>query len=326
MAPVSRRNILPVLLLVTALIAIIAVATVLVLDRRGEMTVAGTPSSAGGTPSAAAPSQAPLPKKLGPGARHVHMGDSYAAGTGESDLAPDAPVRCQRTSSNPGIQVAERMKWAVRDVSCTSAKTEHMTQSQHRGLAPQTEALDDSIDVVTVVLGANDEDFFGFLVSRCAGAGAEDPTGSPCRDQYGQELIEKLTSGTGPNLKAAYAEIAAKAPNAEIYAIGYPWLVPASGACRPELGFADGDIAFARELQAELNSRAKSAVESVGGTFVDMAELSDGHDACTTEKVRWIEPAFDADGRTMGIPGNHPNARGQRAMADALEKAIRAGR
>lgn len=267
-----------------------------------------------------------LPKKLGPGARYVNLGDSYAAGTGERDLAPGAPVRCQRTASNPGARLAQRMKWSIHDVSCTSATTAHLTESQHPGLDPQLDALDDTIDVVTVSLGANDGQFFGFLVSKCAGLGEDDPTGSPCRDQYADELTDMLQNETGPSLRDAYAEIAKKAPNAEIYAIGYPWLVPESGACRPELRFADGDIRFARELQDQLNAEAKTAVEAAGGTFVDMSVRADGHDGCAAENVRWVEPANDADGNSLGVSANHPNARGQRAMADALEAAVRTPR
>lgn len=330
MATSRRKRALLIWPVAVALIAIAAVASYTVFTLWPGRTVSGTARISGGETPASAPAspgtESPhaLPAGLGPGAHHVHMGDSYAAGTGEPDLVPDAPRRCQRTKNNPGARVARELGWDFHDVSCTSATTEHLTVAQHDSLLPQADALDEDTDVVTVVLGANDGAFFGQLVSVCADLGEVDPSGSPCREQYGEELTATLETVTGPNLKAAYREIHSAAPNARIFAIGYPWLLPESGACRPAMRFADGDIAFGREIQALLNEKAEEAVESVGGTFVDMSALSDGHDACASEDVRWIEPAFDAEtGRGMGVPGNHPNARGQQAMAGALEAAIR---
>lgn len=314
------------MLAVVVVVLLAAVATFFAL--RDTRTVDGEAHPGTLASTTAPPSTtAPLPRQLRPGATYVNMGDSYAAGTGGRDLAPDAPVRCQRTASNPGAQVAKRMKWKLTDVSCTSATTENLTVAQNDEVEPQVDALSEKTDVVSVILGANDEAFFGLLVSKCADLGGVHPTGSPCKDQYGDELKAILTDETGPNLTAAFEQIAAAAPNAQIYAVGYPWLVPKSGDCRPALAFADGDIPFARSMQALLNEKLEAAVASVDGTFVDMSGLSDGHDACAGADARWVEPAFDPDtGRRTGVPGNHPNERGQAAMATALEAAIRAQR
>lgn len=264
------------------------------------------------------------PSLLAAGTEHVHMGDSYAAGTGPDNLASGAPIPCQRTTVNPGQLLSKTLRWRTHDVACASAKTENLYVEQYFGAGPQLDALSARTRVVTSVLGANDGDFFDTLVTSCATLGSTDPSGSPCRDAYADQFRSQLTRSTGPNLRKAYRSIAAKAPNAEIFAVGYLWLVPASGACRPALRFADGDIAFVREMEALLNKQVRDAVESVGGTFVDMSELAEGHDACADADVRWIEPAYDAEtGAKTGLAANHPNPLGQRAMANALEQAIR---
>lgn len=321
----SRRARATALLAITAAAGVIA-ATAVFQGRHHESpsTAVGTasvvsPQTAGSSTPAGAPADG-VPR---PGAEYVHMGDSYAAGTGPYDLDPTAPVNCQRTLKNPGRQLALRMGWQIRDVSCASAKTENLTVEQYFGAGPQLDALGTATRIVTVVLGANDEDFFDTLVTRCAALGSSAPTGSPCQDTLGADLEAALVEGTRPNLRKAFTDIAAKAPNARIYALGYPWVVPDSGACRPAMRFADGDIPFARTMQALLNKQVKAAAEHAGAVFVDMSRKSDGHDACAAADERWIEPAFDVEtGRPTGLPANHPNPRGQRAMADALRAAL----
>ena len=319
----KRRSLLLATMVIFAALAVAAAAALYGIDRTAavEATPTGsTPAASAVTKSSAESAPNPL---LVPGIEHVHMGDSYAAGTGPYNLVEGAPIPCQRTTVNPGRLLSKRMHWRTRDVACASAKTENLYIEQYFGAGPQLDALSARTRVVTSVLGANDEDFFDTLVTTCAKLGDTDPSGSPCRDAYESQFRAQLTRSTGPNLRKAYLDIAAKAPHARIFAVGYPWLVPAEQACRPSMRFADGDIAFAREMQALLNAQVKAAVEGAGGTFVDMAEGSEGHDACESSDVRWIEPAYDETGAPTGLPANHPNARGQAAMAQALEQAIR---
>lgn len=312
-----------VLFIALGSIAAVAAATVVVPHVRGIDGVgrAGPTSSVTAPVTSAGTSATPAARL-----RYVHMGDSYGAGTGPYHLAPDAPVPCQRTTKNPARQLAQRMRWQLHDVSCASAKTENLYVEQYFGAGPQLDALNEDVQVVTVVLGANDGDFFDTLVKKCADLGATDPTGAPCRDAMGADLESTLRSQTGPNLRRAFRDIAAKAPNAELYAVGYPFLVPASGACRPALRFADGDIVFARAMLTLLNEQVRTAVEAANGVFVDMSKASEGHDACAPAQDRWIEPAYDESGEPTGLPANHPNPRGQQAMATALQAAVKRGR
>lgn len=313
-------------LLAVLLVAIVVAVLLVCRGTDSRDPIGGQAVRSGSTPQNSLPtgsSQAPP----GPGARYVHMGDSYGAGTGPLNLVKGAPVPCQRTTVNPARQLARKMRWQLTDVSCASAKTENLSVEQYFGAGPQLDALSSETQVVTVVMGANDEDFFDTLVTKCANLGRQDPSGSPCRDAYGEFFRSSLRVGTGPNLKKAFRDIAGKAPNAQLFAAGYPWLTPATGDCRPALRFADGDISFAREMQELLNEQVRLGVESVGGTYVDMAERSEGHDACAPADVRWIEPAFNADtGQPTGLSANHPNSAGQRAIAEAFAASIRAQR
>ncbi len=105
----------------------------------------------------------------------------------------------------------------------------------------------------------------------------------------------------------------AKAPNARGGA-GLPWITPekADPACYLKLPIAEGDVPYLRDVQAHLNAAVERASEETGATFVDFAEVSDGHDACSPLGTRWIEPLLFG---TSLVPV-HPNALGERRMAE----------
>lgn len=69
---------------------------------------------------------------------------------------------------------------------------------------------------------------------------------------------------------------------------------------------------YLRDVQTHLNAAVERASQETGATFVDFAEVSDGHDACTPLGTRWIEPLLFG---TSLVPV-HPNALGERRMAE----------
>ena len=74
---------------------------------------------------------------------------------------------------------------------------------------------------------------------------------------------------------------------------------------------AEGDVPYLRHEQATLNDAVRRAAEATGATYVDMSQVSEGHDACQALGVRWIEPVLQGTNPVIV----HPNALGESQMA-----------
>lgn len=248
--------------------------------------------------------------------RYVNMGDSFAAGTGVPPLVEDSNIYCQRSSKNYAHLVAEAKGYDLVDVSCAGAETEHYRTSQHEGIPPQLDALDENTDIVTMMIGGNDEKTYGRAIELCGAASAEDLAGSPCWDTYRRSLIEPVRRQIYPALRETLREVKEKAPNAEVYLVGYPWLLPAENGCYPDMRVAEGDVEMIRQLQMALNTYGRRAANEADVEFVDMSEVSEGHDACAGNQ-RWIEPQT-----VGGLGAVHPNERGQQGIAEQVQAAL----
>lgn len=248
--------------------------------------------------------------------KHVNLGDSFSAGTGVRPLEEDSPIYCLRSSRNYAHVVAADEDFDLTDVSCAGADTDDFGESQHQGVPPQLDALDDDTDVVTLMIGGNDEETHGRAIRLCGELADADRTGSPCTDRYGRALIEPVATDIYPAVRQALRNVRDRAPNARILLVGYPWLVPPTTGCYPEMRLAAGDVPMIRELQTALNTYGRRAAQGEGVEFVDMSQVSEGHDACAGEQ-RWIEPMT-----TSGPGAVHPNEAGQAAIADQVRTAL----
>lgn len=251
---------------------------------------------------------------------YVGLGDSFAAGAGNFPLAEGAGPLCLQYTRNFARLVAADLGYRLTDASCAAADTADFRRPQYPGVAPQLDAVGPNTDVVTVMIGGNDNSIYGGLARLCAMAFVTDgAAGTPCLDRLSGEppAIEAIE----PNLVNVLAEIRARAPHAAIYAVGYPRLLPDSGGCAPTVPFAGGDIPFLDEVEVRLNDTIRRATEQVGATFVDMSEVSVGRDACAPADHRWIDPPIGAHELAL----LHPNVAGQQAIADRVREAILAG-
>ena len=251
-------------------------------------------------------------------AAYANLGDSYSAGTGVRPLVEDSPLQCQRSSSNFAHVLAQRRGLALDDVSCAGATTSDFFAAQYFGVDPQLEALGEGTRIVTLMIGGNDGDIFSGTIADCGEVVAEDPTGAPCRARYGDSLVRRVRANTYPALVKALNAVAERAPKARVIVVGYPWILPPTTGCYPTMRIAAGDVAYIRDLQATLNETVARAATETGATFVDMSTVSEGHDACRPEGVRWIEPQV---GSSAPITV-HPNVDGQRAIADQVDAAL----
>jgi lysophospholipase L1-like esterase len=255
---------------------------------------------------------------------YVAMGDSYSAGSGILPLDPSAPLECARSTLNYPHDLAARYGLNLTDVTCGGAQTKDYADSQYPGVAPQLDALNADTGLVTMTIGGNDSNTFIDAILACGSAGiATLGFGNPCQTLYGSSFDNTIDTTTYAALDSTLAAVKAKAPNARIAIVGYPWIVPAQAVpgCYAEMPIASGDIPYLRDIEAHLNAAVQRAAADNGVTYVDMSVVSDGHDACEPVGTRWIEPLL---GGTNYVPV-HPNATGEAAMADQIAATLGLG-
>ena len=244
--------------------------------------------------------------------RYVALGDSYSAASGTFPPDLTAPPECARSTVNYPHDMAARIGADLVDVTCGAAETKDFFGSQYPGVAPQLDALRADTQLVTMTIGGNDSGVFIDTIFDCGTAGLSTlGQGSPCQDRYGSSFQDTINSTTYPALVNALNAVRAKAPSARVAILGYPWIMPATGGCFPQMPVASGDVPYVRGIQATLNDAVRRAAAATGATYIDFSTVSEGHDACQPIGVRWIEPALLGTNPVIV----HPNALGESQMA-----------
>ncbi len=276
----------------------------------------------------AAAACAPVPPP-GPGAEpdaYVALGDSFTSGP--FILVPELdPAGCLRSDHNyPHLVQAARGFPRFRDVSCSGARTEDMTQAQDvtPGPAnpPQLDALDEGTALVTVGIGGNDMGFISIGIN-CASLL---PVGTPCQDRYvvnGVDEISRRIEETAPKVAAVLQAIHDRAPDAQVLVVNYLPILPEANAYNPllcfaQLPFAPDDVPYLRAKQYELNGMLAEQAAANGAELVDAYSAGIGHDACQLPLVRWVEPLVPL---SPAAPV-HPNSLGMEGTAAAVLAAI----
>jgi lysophospholipase L1-like esterase len=255
---------------------------------------------------------------------YVALGDSYSAGSGVLPLDLSAPLECARSAVNYPHDLASWYGLNLTDATCGGARTQDFTGSQYPGVAPQLDALNSSTDVVTMTIGGNDSNTFIDAILACGSAGVLTlGFGHPCESIYGSSFDNTIDNTTYASLVSTLGAVRAKAPNARVAIVGYPWIVPSQAVpgCYVKMPIASGDIPYLRDLESHLNSAVQRAAAATGATYVDMSAVSDGHDACQPSGTRWIEPIL---GGTNYVPV-HPNALGEAEMANQVAETLNLG-
>lgn len=254
--------------------------------------------------------------------RYVAMGDSYSAASGNLPPDPTAAPQCLRSTVNYPHVIAARLKASLTDVTCGAAQTKDYTNSQYPGVAPQLDAVRSTTQLITMTIGGNDNNVFIDSILECGAAGLSTlGQGSPCKDRYGSSFDDTIKTKTYPALVAALTAVRRKAPHARVAILGYPWILPASGGCFPQMPVASGDVPYLRNEQATLNNAVQRAAARTGATYVDMSVVSNGHDACKAPGVRWIEPVVGGTNPVIV----HPNPLGESKMAAQTVSVLHLG-
>ncbi|MEU8344051.1 SGNH/GDSL hydrolase family protein [Spirillospora sp. NPDC048832] len=266
-----------------------------------------------GTALVASPAQAAA-------VEYVALGDSMASGP----LIPDitGPIGCGRSTHNYPHELARALGANLRDVTCSGAKSRHMTESQSTSVAgvdtgtvpPQFDALTASTTLVTLTIGGNDVGLVG-VAQDCINL---DPTATPCKGEFEAEVAQR-TQELGPRLSAVLDGIRTRSPQARIVVTGYGLYIKPNG-CWPLQPVLPTDANFLQGAVNAMNDVIRTQANAHGATYIDLVTPSVGHDGCQSASKRWVEGY---------VPLNpaaplHPNARGEAAYASIIGNALNA--
>lgn len=181
----------------------------------------------------------------------------------------------------------------------------------------QTAALSANTDIVTVAIGGNDlgfTDLAAACIRNSTGGsvlGLSFVTGGTyapanCADYFttannvpafpaDANLQARMSTLIAPRIAAVFEEIAAKAPNAQVFVVGYPQIASstatdtcfsppfASGGAVP---FSAADIHYLDQVESWLNDAVKTAATAHRFSWVSMEESTTDHNLCSDEP--WI--------------------------------------
>ena len=291
-----------------------------------------TPAAAASTTKAAATPAAATPAAASAlHGSYVALGDSYTAGLGIPAQTGSTAGCGQSTSSYPYL-VARSLRLDLTDMSCSSATIPDLTGAQvtgHGANPAQLSALSSGTALVTVSIGGNDIGMID-IVTKCAELDlgpalipGRSSRLTPCADYYtsgGTDQIQQRIQAVTGNLADTLTQIKERAPHARVYVVGYPDLLPSGGGgCGGALGITAGDIAFLNREEVRLNRVLEQVARAAGDGYVNTYAPSEGHDACAAPASRWLEPLLPS---SPAAP-LHPNAAGERGMADAVVAAVK---
>ena len=252
-------------------------------------------------------------------ATYTALGDSYAAGP----LIPNQslnPLGCLRSDHNYAHLTAAAKGLTLTDVSCSGAKTNDMTEAQNVEPGPnppQFNGLNASTNVVSVTIGGNDIGFTE-IIESCI---TYNPFSTPCKDKYdpgGHDQLAERIASAAPKVAAVLQGIHARSPNARVFVVNYPDILPSGSGCWPTMPLGFGDVPYLHATEERLNAMLATAAATNGATLVDWYSASIGHDACKCSSTRWVEPLIPGE---LSAPV-HPNKAGMAGAAVALEAAI----
>ncbi|WP_323794227.1 SGNH/GDSL hydrolase family protein [Nocardioides sp.] len=251
----------------------------------------------------ATPSPSVAPEPSADAVQYVALGDSYAAAPGVPPT--DQAGGCFRSGSNYASVLAESADLFLTDVTCSGATSDDVVSEQVAALSPQT-------DLVTIGIGGNDSGLFSTILRSCLSFGDDGLSGAPCTEALTEQL-DAMGSDIGASIGSALDAVTEAAPNAEVYVVGYPALLPESGTCPDLAPFAADDYPLLVNIIRGLSDALESAAAERELSFIDVYAASAGHDVCSDDP--WVNGASMASDGTIPF---HPFAQEQAAVADLL--------
>jgi len=248
-------------------------------------------------------------------AEYVALGSSFAAGLGLGSRVPGSPIVCQRSVNGYPQQLARMTGRSLTDMSCSGSTVSHVLRGGQVFLGPQIEALGPRTRLVTLTAGGNDIGYVGDITAMAYQQ----------RGGLAGFLVERFWNGAKPaaernfdslkaDLIATLIEIRRRAPNARIFLVTYPVIIPADGTCS-QLGIGEDDAELMRQVGFSLAESTRAAAEEAGVILIDMDQVSAGHHACAPNA--WVNGIAPEQGSPF-----HPNLAGSRATAEQIKLAL----
>lgn len=232
---------------------------------------------------------------------YVALGDSFSSGEGVepfisgTNTSGTNPNLCHRSegaypkllSGNPGTRLN-----LTGFRACSGAKTEQITgvwpnagsNSPNLGEHAQDEALSSTTGLVTVSIGGNDVKFSDFVL-QCLFL--------DCSATSVQQYFATQVDNLGSELDSAYSDILTKAPNATVYVVGYPQILPDPSTCSNPLGA--GVAAF-----NDLVGLAKAGDSGATATVTAIGQLVGVPSTLINDLINAGQVTFTADEMTAG--------------------------
>jgi lysophospholipase L1-like esterase len=266
------------------------------------VAVAGTVASASQVPADVASA----------GLSYVAMGSSFAAGPGIPPAESGSPAGCARSADNYANNVARQLGANLTDVSCSGATTANILTTDQDGQPPQVDAVGSGTQLVTVTIGGNDIDYLGSLDTYSC----QDEGGTNCGTVDTGGIDSTLTVLT-QSLENAVTAIQSRAPQARVLLVNYFTILPDSGACTG-VPLTDDQLTFEHTLATDLAQDTATAASATGAGLVDLATLSDQHNACSAQP--WVN-TYDV---ASGLSPYHPNVAGMAGAAQLIQQSLAA--
>lgn len=241
---------------------------------------------------------------------YVALGDSYSAGPLITTIRSD-PSGCVRSTDNyPAFLAGWLSVETYTDVTCSAADTDDLTGRQRlidgKRVAPQLDALTAGTDLVTLGIGGNDFGIFSSLLECVDG----------CTPQRERTLLRNA-GRVEQRVAGAVRAVAERAPDAEVFVVGYPQVLPEAETCRA-VPLPPSQLAAAARVAGRLNASLEAGAEAGGATYVDVDPASEGHDVCAG-KSAWI----NGPQMRLGIAAPfHPVLAGMRGVAAEVYTAV----
>jgi len=254
---------------------------------------------------------------LGSGAAYVAMGSSFAAGPGLGALRPHIDPRCFGSVQNYPHKLAQLRGFALKDVSCSGAKTTHIL-GPWKELPAQIDAVTADAQLVTVTIGGNDLNYIGGLIrASCATAGPKPKAKWPC-GAYPPPPDAAAYAGVRDRLMQIANGVKERAPQAILVFVNYATVLPPTGTCaRTPLTQAQADTA--RAVAAKLEQITRDVAQSTGAHLADIAAATKDHHACAA--TPWMTGYLDGSGAHEAVPYHITDA-GMSAIANAVSVVL----
>ncbi len=269
----------------------------------------------------------------------VSLGDSYSSGEGappfDSATNQHKLDECHRSQSAWGPQFAQwlakqdSVPLALQFRACSGALIPDLYGPNHDWKAQepgQVLALTPDTDVVTLSIGGNDSGFVPVFSYCVAVDHCNTQAVLQTDDGLGGDRVDRTYNAMFGTLESVYETVKARAPNATVYVMGYPDILPDTDpglTCPDVVGLDWGEIQWLHQKVVNLDAVIRTAAQRAGVVYVDGSDVLKDHKLCS--QTPWASGlTAKAAGLVNWSTGRyvfHPNAAGHAAMAKAVEDA-----